>query len=126
MPTDLARLSAVVAATGLVMLILLGAPIALPGGWDKAAHFVAFSALTFCLWQATDGRMPLAVLAAVVAFGALDEWRQAALPNRVSDAQDFLADLAAALATAALLFMQRKPVCAESSPRSRGATSFPS
>ena len=117
MPTDPHRLAALAAAAAITLVILLGAPISLPEGWDKAAHFVAFSALTFCLWQAVGGAMPLLVLGAVVAFGALDEWRQAALPHRVSDAKDFLTDLAAVLATGALLFMQRKPVCAESSPR---------
>jgi VanZ family protein len=76
-----------------------------------------FSALTFALWHATAGEMPVVVVAAVVAFGAVDEWRQAYLPGRFSDGSDFLANLAAALATAALLFMQRKTVCAESSPR---------
>ena len=55
------------------------------------------------------------VIAAVVLLGGLDEWRQASIPGRVSDAQDFLADLCAAAATGWLLFMQRKTTCAESS-----------
>ena len=117
MHTELHRLCALAGAVAIVMVILIGVPIEIPPGWDKAAHFVAFSALTFCLWQALGGAMPLAVLAAVVAFGAADEWRQAALPGRVSDAKVFLTDLGAVLATGALLFMQRKPVCAESSRR---------
>jgi VanZ family protein len=69
------------------------------------------------LWRANAGAMPLAIVGVVIAFGALDELRQAYLPERSSDAKDFLADLCAAAATGALLFMQRKPPCAESSPR---------
>jgi VanZ family protein len=114
MPTE--RLAFLVAAVAVMAAMLIN-PVALPAGWDKAAHFAAFSALTFCLWRASGGAMPLLVVAAATAFAGLDEWRQAYLPDRVSDAQDFLADIAAVAATAALLFMQRKPVCAESSPR---------
>jgi hypothetical protein len=120
MPTELdfRRFAALTLATCIVVAIFAGAPIPLPGGLDKALHFVAFSALTYCLWQATGGQMPLLVIAGVVFFGAMDEWRQAYLPNRTSDATDFLADLSAALVTGALLFFQqRKPACAESSPR---------
>jgi VanZ family protein len=106
-----------VAATGIVVVVLLAGSIQIPEGWDKAAHFAAFSALTLCLWHATAGAMPLVVLGAVVMFGALDEYRQAFEPGRMSDAKDLLADLCAASATAALLFMQRKRVCAESSPQ---------
>src|SRR5687767_7031653 len=116
MPTKLnfSRFASLVAAVGLALVIVLGAPMRIPAGWDKAAHFVAFSLLTLCLWQATAGAMPLVLLGGVIAFGALDEMRQAHLPERVSDAKDFLVDLCAALATGALLFMQRKPLCAES------------
>jgi VanZ family protein len=112
------RFAALVFAVGMIVAILIGVqPLPVPNGWDKVAHFVVFSVLTLCLWRATDGRMPLLVVAAVIALGALDEWRQAYLPDRTSDAKDFLADLCAALSTGALLFMQRKPVCAESSPQ---------
>jgi VanZ family protein len=115
MPTE--RLASLVFAVSIITAILVGATLPIPEGWDKAAHFVVFSALTVLLWHATAGEMPLVVIAAVVLLGGLDEWRQASMPGRVSDAQDFLADLCAAAATGALLFMQRKPVCAESSPR---------
>jgi VanZ family protein len=111
------RLAWLVLAVGVAATLLIGAPVSLPEGWDKAAHFVAFSALTLCLWQASAGTMPRFVLAAVIALAALDEWRQAYLPDRVSDAGDFLADLFAVAVTGALLFMQRTPACAESSPR---------
>src|SRR5688500_3656484 len=115
MPTE--RLAFVVLAVAIVLAILLSGPVALPEGWDTAAHFAAFSALTFCLWQASGGCAPLLVVLAAVAFAGLDEWRQAYLPDRVSDARDFMADACAAVTTAALLFMQRKSECAESSPR---------
>jgi VanZ family protein len=67
--------------------------------WDKLAHFAVFSAVTALLWIATAGRMPLAVIAAVVAVGALDELHQAGLPGRFADAADFLVDICAAAAT---------------------------
>jgi VanZ family protein len=112
------RFACLVFAVGIIVAILIGVqPLALPNGWDKVAHFVVFSLLTLCLWRATEGRMPLFVLAGVIFLGAMDEWRQAYLPDRSSDAKDFLADLCAALSTGALLFIQRKPVCAESSPQ---------
>ncbi len=115
MPID--RLASLVFAVSIVTALLLGAPVPIPDGWDKAAHFVAFSALTLFLWHATAGELPLAVVAAVIVLGGLDEWRQASMPGRVSDALDFLADACAAAATGLLLFMQRKTVCAESSPQ---------
>ena len=111
------RLASLVFAVSIVTAMLLGATVPIPDGWDKAAHFVAFSALTALLWHATAGAMPLGVIAAVVVLGGLEEWRQASIPGRVSDAQDFLADLCAAAATGLVLFMQRKDTCAESSPQ---------
>jgi VanZ family protein len=55
-----------------------------------------------------------------MALGALDELRQAFLPQRSADAMDFFADLCGALlAAGALSFFaggKAKP-CAESSPR---------
>jgi VanZ family protein len=111
------RLASLVFGVALIVAILIGSPVALPEGWDKAAHFAAFSLVTFFLWQATGGRMAAALLAGLVVLGLLDEWRQGYLPDRSSDAKDFLADLCAVLSTGALLFMQRKNVCAESSPR---------
>ena len=110
------RLGWLVAAAAIVIAVLLAAaPI--PQGWDKAAHFVAFSALTVCLWLATGSTRPRLVVAGVAALAALDEWRQAYVPGRMPDATDFLVDLCAVAATAALLLTQRKFLCAESSPR---------
>jgi VanZ family protein len=109
------RLASLVFAVAVIVAILIGSPVPLAEGWDKAVHFAVFSLLTLLLWRATGGDMPLVVLGAVIALGALDEWRQAYLPDRTSDAKDLLADVCAALCTGALLFMQRKTVCAESS-----------
>ena len=109
------RLASLVFAVALLVLVLAGSPLALPAPLDKGAHFAVFSLLTLLLWRATE--MPLLALGAALVFGALDEWRQAYVPGRESHAQDFLADLAGVLVTGALLFMQEKPACAESSPR---------
>ena len=119
MPTELAfqRFAALMVAVSIIVAILIGPQLPIPEGWDKAAHFLVFSLLTFFLWQATGGQLAVLVLAGVILLGALDEWRQLYLPNRTSDAKDFLADLCAVLTTGALLFTQRKSVCAESSPQ---------
>ena len=109
------RLAALVLAVSLVIGMLAGTPLVLPDPLDKAAHFTAFSLLTLLLWRATE--MPLFALGAALVFGALDEWRQAYMPGRESDARDFLADLSGVLVTGLLLFLQGKQACAESSPR---------
>ena len=73
--------------------------------WDAIAHFLFYSALTALLWTATAGRMPLAVLAAVVAVGGLDELHQASVPGRVADTADFLVDVSAATFTCAAMLL---------------------
>ena len=113
---QLSRLAALVFAVALLVLVLAGSPLTLPDPADKAAHFAAFSLLTLFLWRATAGQMAPALLVGLVVFALFDEWRQAYVPGRSSDATDFLADFCAVLATGTLLFMQRKSVCAESSP----------
>ena len=113
---DFARFASLVFAVAILVALLLGSPVPLPVGWDKAAHFAAFSLLTLFLWRATAGQMAPALLVGLVVFALFDEWRQAYVPGRSSDATDFLADFCAVLATGTLLFMQRKSVCAESSP----------
>ena len=103
------RLASLVCAVALIAALLAASPLALPGPLDHAARFTAYSLLTLLLWKA--GEMPLLALAAPLLLGALDAWRPAA------DAADFLAGACGVLASGALLFLQRKPVCAESSPR---------
>ncbi len=76
---------------------------------DAIAHFLFYSALTALLWTAAAGRMPLAVLAAVVVVGGLDELHQAGLPGRVADAADFLVDVCAATSTSAAILLLDSP-----------------
>ncbi|HYG55455.1 MAG TPA: VanZ family protein [Burkholderiales bacterium] len=110
------RLAAAVFAAAIVCGVVMIGGIAFPDPLDKAAHFVVFSLLTLCLWRATE--LPMLAIGAALLLGGLDEWRQTFIPGRFSDAKDFLADACAVLATATLLFMQRKTtVCAESSPQ---------
>lgn len=109
-PSPLVRsLCLVLAVAVIVQLFYLGAkPMAaglIPPPWDKLAHFVVYSAITVLLWIGTAGRMPLAVLAAVVAIGALDELHQASLPGRAADAWDFLADVCAGAGTALTMLL---------------------
>jgi VanZ family protein len=113
MPID--RLAWAFAATTIVCGVILCGGIGIPEPLDKAVHFTVFSALLLCLWRATE--MPFFALAAALLLASLDEWRQAYMPGRFSDAKDFLADAAGIIATGTLLFMQRKTVCAESSPQ---------
>jgi len=73
--------------------------------WDKAVHFTYFGTMCFFLWIACGRRWELAVWAAVLFIGAVDETHQAYVPGRSSDIKDWLADgLGAATA---LFFMQR-------------------
>jgi VanZ family protein len=73
--------------------------------WDAMAHFLFYSALTALLWTATAGRVPLAVFAAVIVVGGLDELHQASVPGRVADAADFLVDVSAATFTCAAMLL---------------------
>jgi VanZ family protein len=108
------RLAHLAFAVALIAGMLLGGHL-VPEALDKAAHFAAFSLLTLFLWKASA--MPLFAIGAALLFGGLEEWRQAYVPGRVSDASDFLADLCGVLTAGGLLFMQRKSECAESSPQ---------
>ncbi len=83
--------------------------------WDKLGHFLWFAALTGLLWSITRGRAPFAVLAAVMAFGALDEICQAFDPARNADLLDFAANSLAAATV--VLILKRKSTCAESLAR---------
>jgi VanZ family protein len=97
------------AAAVTFQLFYLGAqPFAaglIPAPWDKVAHLAVYAALTTLLWIGTAGRMPLTVIAAAIAIGALDELHQASVPGRFADAADFLADACAATGTGAFLFL---------------------
>ena len=71
----------------------------------EAARYAGFSLLTLALWRASG--MPLLAVGAAVLVGSLDASRPAA------DAAEFLASLGGTIATAGLLFTQRKSECAE-------------
>jgi VanZ family protein len=77
--------------------------------WDKLAHFAVYAAIAALLWIATGARMPLLVIAATIAVGALDELNQIGVPGRTADALDFLADTCAVAATVALLAVKARP-----------------
>ena len=110
--------------------LLLVRSHAIPEGWDKVAHFSTFALITALLWHGTAGSAPLAVLGAVVAFGALDELHQAFVPGRAADIADFIADATAAAVVCGLLCLRQhatsrkeKTPCVELSRPSPAATS---
>lgn len=94
----------------------------IPPPWDKLAHFGVYSTITALLWIGTSGRMPLAVLLAVVTIGALDELHQAGLPGRNADAWDFLMDVSAGAGTAFSMLL----LYGVGKPRRRRAETLPS
>jgi VanZ family protein len=76
--------------------------------WDKVAHFTVYAAIAALLWIAAGARMPLLVIAATIAIGALDELHQVGIPGRSADAMDFLADTCAVAATVAVLAIKTR------------------
>lgn len=89
---------ALVAATAL-FLAPLDAPEADVAGFpsDKVGHVATFVALALLARRAHASR-PLLIFAALVAYGALVELAQGALPWRRAEAWDLVADAAGALA----------------------------
>ena len=112
MPID--RFICLAAGGGLMAVLLFVTSHPLPTGWDKVAHFTVFASITALLWRGTCGRAPIAVLLAVIVFGAFDELHQTFLPMRGAELADFLTDAAAAIAVCGILFTRKKTVCAES------------
>jgi VanZ family protein len=109
-PSPLLRGCCLVAAIAVIFqLFYLGAQPEAAGllqpPWDKIAHFFVYSTLTALLWKAAAGRMPVAVLAAVILVGGLDELHQAGLPGRIADFADFLVDAIAAVFTSAFMLL---------------------
>ena len=111
MRTD--RFACLVIAGGIMLGLLFVTSHPVPAGWDKAAHMSVFALITALLLHGTEGRAPLAVLLAVIGFGALDEVHQLFMPSRSSDLLDFIADAAAATAVCGLVLIRRKPFCVE-------------
>ena len=113
MPID--RFICLAAGSGIMVALLFLTSHPIPAGWDKVAHFTVFATITALLWRGTNGRAPIAVLLAVIFFGAFDEVHQLFLPLRSAELFDFLTDAAAAAAVCAVLFMRKKTLCVESS-----------
>ncbi|HTM61994.1 MAG TPA: VanZ family protein [Burkholderiales bacterium] len=113
MPID--RFICLAAGGGIMAVLLFLTSHPIPNGWDKVAHFTVFATITALLWRGTNGRAPIAVLLAVVFFGAFDEVHQIFLPLRSAEFLDFVTDAAAATAVCAVLFMRKKTLCVESS-----------
>lgn len=111
MPID--RFICLAAGGGIMAVLLFVTSHPIPQDWDKVAHFTLYSVITALLWRGTCGRAPIAVLAAVVAFGAFDELHQIFMPSRSAELADFVADATAAAAVCAVLFMRKKTLCAE-------------
>jgi len=81
-------------------------------GADKVVHGVMYGVLGFLVTRALDiGRAPgwggrvSGGLAAIAAFGALDEWHQRWIPGRGADSLDWGADVAGA-AFGTLLYLR--------------------
>ena len=131
MPTS--RFASLAVASAIMVGLLFLRSHSIPAGWDKVAHFSTFALISVLLWHGTAGDAPLAVLAAVVAFAALDEVHQIFMPGRTAELADFIADAAAAAVVCGLLWARKestsrkeKAPCVELSRRSPAATSSPS
>ena len=81
-------------------------------GWDKVAHFAAYGVLAVLWIRALHGgfsplraRPTLAAVALTGLYGASDELHQYFVPGRDSSGYDLLADLAGAVAAAAILWV---------------------
>ena len=74
--------------------------------WDKLAHLAVYATITGLACVGTAGRMPFALIAAIVAVGALDELHQGSIPGRVADAADFLMDVCAAVGTGVAMLLR--------------------
>jgi VanZ family protein len=90
---------------------------------DTLAHFCAFALVTALLWHGTAGQAPLAVLGAVVAFGALNEVQHLLVPGRTAELAHFIADAAAAAVVIGLASLRKEKPCVELSRPSPAATS---
>jgi VanZ family protein len=82
---------------------------------DKLVHALIYGVLAFLAWRAAfpSGRWPgaaaaLALLAAVAAFGWLDEWHQQFIPGRAQSTADWQADTAGAAIGAAAAYLGRR------------------
>lgn len=75
--------------------------------WDKLVHFIAYGGFTALLWVSFGGRRPWLGFGIAVLVGLLDETTQSALPTRIADPVDLLADSCGAAAVTWLLLASR-------------------
>ena len=87
-----------------------------PAGSDKAGHFVMYAILGMLSIRAalahrgSPTRAIALTLAAIALFGALDEWHQGLVPDRMPEVADWIADMAGAtfgIGTSALFTLRR-------------------
>jgi len=79
-------------ALAVLVLALVPTDVPVPStGWDKSNHLLAFSVMVLLGRRACPGRTA-AVLAALLAYGALIEVLQSFTPNRSAQLQDLAAD----------------------------------
>jgi VanZ family protein len=114
MRTD--RFAALVIAGGIMLGLLVLRAHPVPGGWDKVAHACTFALIAALLMHGTARQVPLAILAAVVAFGAVDEAHQFFVPGRTADLTDFIADAAAAAVVVGLLWARKESTSRKEKP----------
>ena len=88
------RLAFGVCLLAVLVLALAPADMPMPGtGWDKSNHMLAFSVMSLLGKRALPGRT-MALLAGLLAYGALIEGLQSFAPNRSANWHDLLADAA--------------------------------
>ena len=86
-----------------------------PDGTDKVVHLLAYAILGWLLTRAAVAEWPqrrpavlaAALVAAIGAFGALDEIHQRFIPGRFADTADWLADITGATLATVLTIAAR-------------------
>lgn len=86
------RLAFGLCVLAVLVLALMPTNVPMPStGWDKSNHLLAFSVMALLGRRAYPGRT-MALLAGLLAYGALIEVLQSFTPNRSADWQDLVAD----------------------------------
>ena len=86
------RLAFGLCVLAVLVLALMPTNVPMPStGWDKSNHLLAFSVMALLGRRAYPGRT-MALLAGLLAYGALIEVLQSFTPNRSADWQDLEAD----------------------------------
>ena len=86
------RLAFGICLLAVLVLALMPTDVPIPStGWDKSNHLLAFSVMALLGRRACPGRT-MAVLAGLLAYGALIEVLQSFTPSRSADWHDLVAD----------------------------------